>query len=428
VSASSLKDIIEAARKRTVIIRAAGKRYRATLDDLTVLSDEADPFRLHTDARHRDGAWLADVWRKVGRAIHCRGLHYAAIGAAMPNGEKYLNTAKNWAWIQSAAAAARWLGYLDFDAITDERNAAPIFQEFRPPDPGSYITLGGVEVVIPDEITPDVVLDDFRGVQPYNLALFGEKTSLEPVLGPIAGDYGAHLLLPTGEASASMCNNLARIAAEDGRPLIIFYFSDSDPSGWQMAVSVARKFQALEAGFYPDLRWELRPVALTPEQVREYDLPSDPMKDGERRAAAWKAAYGVEQTEIDALATLQPDVLREIASRAISPFFDGSLTYRAQRIRREWEQWAREALVDQIGSEQLDQLRAEAEAKIAELEDEVAALNDAMRIPELDGVDLPPLPDLPEPEVQAENPSKAKRPPNFEPLVVGRSDPRADHP
>ena len=37
---------------------------------------------------------------------------------------------------------------------------------------------------------------------------------------------------------------------------------------------------------------------------------------------------GVEQTEIDALASLQPDLLREIARDAIAPFYDATLDQR----------------------------------------------------------------------------------------------------
>lgn len=407
MSAPSLKAIIEEARRRTVVVRPGGKRYRATLDDLTALTSGNDPFRLDTPANHRDGAWFGDLVGRVERRLHCRGFHYAAIGAPMPDGTNYVNTEKCWIWIQKAAAAARWLGFCEFNDVTDERNAEPVWRPFERPHPRSYFTLGGVEIQVPSEITPDVMLYDFRAVQPFNIALFGEKTSLEPVLGPLARRYEAHLLLPTGEASSTMCKDLAELAAEDGRPLAIFYFSDCDPAGWQMCVSVARKMQALQARFYPELEWSLVPVALTPAQVREHDLPSDPMKDTEKRAAAWTAAYGVEQTEIDALATLQPDVLEGIATDAIDPYCDDGLAAEAWKIKREWEQRARMVLESQVGEDQLEQLRAEAEAKIEELREEVDALNDAMRIPDLDGVQLPDLPDLPEPQAEAQNSAKA---------------------
>ena len=112
---------------------------------------------------------------------------------------------------------------------------------------------------------------------------------------------------------------MASDGAADGRPMVVLYFADCDPSGWQMAISVSRKLQALKALEFDDLELEVHRVALTPEQVREYGLPSTPLKDTERRADKWTAAMGVEQTEIDALAALQPDVLTAMARDAIAP-------------------------------------------------------------------------------------------------------------
>ena len=147
--------------------------------------------------------------------------------------------------------AARWLGYIPFEAITDERNAPPVVRLFEHPEPSSAIAVGGIELSVPEELAPEPMLVDYRGVQPYKLILFGEKTSLEPVLAPIAELGQADLYLPTGEASDTMIQMMARIGAEDGRPMIVFYLSDCDPAGWQMAVSVSRKLQALQALEFP---------------------------------------------------------------------------------------------------------------------------------------------------------------------------------
>ena len=220
--------------------------------------------------------WVASLLAKIDpdRKIHCRGLHYIAIGEIKPNGERYQNTYADWSWLKDEGVkAARWLGYVSFDRITDERNSPPVVRPFEQPAPARYISVGRVETNVPTDLTPVPWLHDFRGVQAYRLAIFGEKTSLEPVLDPIAQDYGADLYLPTGEPSETMVHTLVRVAAEDGRPLVVFYLSDCDPSGWQMCVSVARKLQAFREGFYPDVEFELRPVALTPDQVREHDLP-----------------------------------------------------------------------------------------------------------------------------------------------------------
>jgi hypothetical protein len=74
-------------------------------------------------------------------------------------------------------------------------------------------------------------------------------------------------------------------------------------------------FQAHRDLRYPDLEVQVHQVALTREQVREFGLPSTPLKEKERRAAAWRAKWGHDQTEIDALAALRPDLLEQIAPR-----------------------------------------------------------------------------------------------------------------
>ena len=38
---------------------------------------------------------------------------------------------------------------------------------------------------------------------------------------------------------------MASLTLAEQRPLIVFYFADCDPSGWQMGISVSRKLQAL---------------------------------------------------------------------------------------------------------------------------------------------------------------------------------------
>jgi len=180
----------------------------------------------------------------------------------------------------------------------------------------------GVDVAIPDvaDLEPTPIAQGFEPRQAYAFALFGEKASLEDVLLPIARARQADLYLPTGEISDTLIFKIAKDAAADGRPLVMFTVADCDPAGHQMAVSIGRKLQAFHDLFFPKLHFEVVPVALTVEQVRELGLPSSPLKETERRADRWRQAFGVEQTEIDALATLQPAVLREIVEHAFDPY------------------------------------------------------------------------------------------------------------
>src|SRR5687768_13325983 len=57
--------------------------YKLSMDDLTVLSFQVDPFRLDTPANHKLAAWLADTVTRLGlgdRRIHNRGMHYMILG------------------------------------------------------------------------------------------------------------------------------------------------------------------------------------------------------------------------------------------------------------------------------------------------------------------------------------------------------------
>jgi hypothetical protein len=177
----------------------------------------------------------------------------------------------------------------------------------------------------------------------------------------------------------------------------MFTLSDCDPAGHQMPVSIGRKLQALRDLLFPQLRFEVVPVALTVEQVSELGLPSTPLKETERRASRWREAFGVEQTEIDALATLQPDVLREIIEQAFDPYFDHTLEGRVAEAEAEWLREAQGAIDDQIDPAVLTALREEAAGRLTELESVIADINERLRLA-ADRFTLP-LIEVPQPEV-----------------------------
>ena len=107
------------------------------------------------------------------------------LGQPKGDGNPYTNTDKDWTWLQTTSSHARWLGCVDFDAITDERNAEPLTRHWSRPAPMP-------DAWVPEfaNMVPSAQISDFTGSQLYHLALIGEKSSLESVLGPIADEYG----------------------------------------------------------------------------------------------------------------------------------------------------------------------------------------------------------------------------------------------
>jgi hypothetical protein len=390
------------------IIETARGGINCGLGELTVLSTRIDPYRLDTEAGHRDGKWLAkELNRAIGktRKIHWRGLHYVIVAqgdVCKPNGEIYRNTDDDWTWLSDTAGkAARWLGYIPFERITDNRNTPPIIHRKARVAAEAYLCIG-LDITIPDidDLEPRPVAKGFVARQAYQFAIFGEKASLEDVVAPIARRNEADLYLPTGEISDTQLHQMAKDAAADGRPLIVFILADCDPAGHQMAISIARKLQALRDLLFTNLQFEVVPVALTVEQVRDLGLPSTPLKETEKRADRWRNAFGVEQTEIDALATLQPAALREIIERAFDPYLDRALDERVEDAEAEWTRQAEEALTAHIDQARLETLRREAAERLAEMQDAIDSINERLRLA-ADDFALPDF-EVPEPEVDEE--------------------------
>jgi hypothetical protein len=287
--------------------------------------------------------------------VHIRGLFYIVVSAGIffrpDTGQPFANNPANWVWFQQAVKAARWLRPELFPRFRDERSSPP--QLFAAD--GREIVLGnqGLErslAVLQGagsaeagdfDIRSDIYIPELahflprltdRGAnvppQPYRLAFIGEKSSLGAVLQPLAVEVHAELLLSSGDPSDTHIAELAARAAADPRPFRVLYFSDFDPTGFNMPIAVARKFQALRDLLYPHLDVELHRIALTRAQCVEFELPSTPINHKDKRAARWIDRTGREQTEIDALAALRPEILEQIARAGVAPFHDPTLEVR----------------------------------------------------------------------------------------------------
>ena len=389
-----------------LILETAYEELGYSRADLTVLSAQVDPYRLDTPSGHRDGKWAAEQLKRGfgrDRRTHWRGLHYAIVARGnvrKPDGEVFRNTETDWKWLVDVAGkSARWLGHIPFERITDNRNAEPIIHRKARVSPEAWVSIG-LDFAIPDidDIEPTPGASGFVARQAFQFAIFGEKGSLEEVLLPLAEYYEADLYLPSGEISDSLLYRMAKDAVKDRRPLVVFTVSDCDPSGRQMPISIGRKLQALRDLLFPDLRFEVVPAALTVEQVRDLDLPSTPLKETEKRASRWRKAFGVEQTEIDALATLRPDALREIIDRAFDPYFDRALKASVDTAEQEWLVAAQEAMVEQINNTLLPICASKPRHELEALRTEIDRINEQLHLVAADHVTLPEI-EVPQPEI-----------------------------
>lgn len=147
--------------------------------------------------------------------------------------------------------------------------------------------------------------------QPYSIYLGVEKAGIVEQLSAWFGDLGVGILALGGYSSQTYVDEVARDVSYYGRPAVLLYAGDFDPSG----MDIDRDFTERTGCFAEVVR-----VALNDEQVRTYDLPPQMGKKSDTRAAGFVAKHGaLVQVELDAL---PPDQLRQLYQDALAPYWD----------------------------------------------------------------------------------------------------------
>lgn len=344
------------AAARGLVVREPGKRPRtASGADLLALSDEADPYYCGRDSDVAQAQWFAGLWTDHGsRGAHLRHVHYRAFtaGAARLDGSRYANDADSWKALQRGASRARYLGLVHPEALSDQRNDAPVIGAWPrtsadepAADIGDSFTWASLPSIkaellrawvwIPPvdvEATPgsDLNLPDVtvRGYgyepadQPVLVEAWSEKSSVDDTVRPLCSALHINYLSGTGYLSITRIVELLRRAARDGRPAHVLYVSDFDPAGENMPRQVARQVQFWRERLDIDAEVTLHPVALTAGQVAEYGLPEDFSKPGKGRV------------ELDALIALHPGALESIIRDAITEWRDPRIEARLQAAGR----------------------------------------------------------------------------------------------
>ena len=127
------------------------------------------------------------------------------------------------------------------------------------------------------------------------------------------GYYGFPIVPVAGYVSQTIADDLRELVERDGREAVLLYGGDHDASGRDIERDLIERTAV----------WgHTERVALTPEQVNEYQLPRNPAKDTDSRTKKFAAEFGHVQYEVDALA---PDVLMGLFRSALEPFVDESL-------------------------------------------------------------------------------------------------------
>jgi hypothetical protein len=133
-------------------------------------------------------------------------------------------------------------------------------------------------------------------------------------------------MVTRGYPSLSFLYEAAETIRNTEKPTFLYYFGDRDPSGVDIPRHVEESIRDLAP--YADMHFEL--VAVTPEQIEEYELPTRPTKQTDSRARNFDGF----SVEVDAIPVKQ---LREMVEDCITQHIDhdelerNQLTEQAER-------------------------------------------------------------------------------------------------
>jgi hypothetical protein len=139
-----------------------------------------------------------------------------------------------------------------------------------------------------------------------------EKDALAGVILEETDPYDVPLMVARGFSSITYLYNAARAIAEQGKPAHIYHFGDHDPSGRVSARDIERKL----CQFAPEAEIHFEPVAVLPEQVHDWQLPTRPTK---RKRNTHAKGFRGNSVELDAIPA---DRLRQLVRDCIERHVD----------------------------------------------------------------------------------------------------------
>jgi hypothetical protein len=207
------------------------------------------------------------------------------------------NTTNAYKVLSNLTAEARREG--TFPELTDRTRGIDVPQSFGGPDEAT----DWLQRIYRRDRTENQDVSIFLGV---------EKATMVAQLHAWFGDErGIPVVALGGYASQSLADDVRREVERQGRPAVLLYAGDFDPSG----EDIDRDFAERTGCWDKVIR-----VALDDGQVQRFGLPPAPGKATDSRAASFEARHGeLVQVELESLA---PEDLRQLYADELADYWD----------------------------------------------------------------------------------------------------------
>ncbi len=235
---------------------------------------------------------VLEEYKGMGITVTLRQLYYRLVAQNIIK-----NRLREYKNLGELLSKARLAGLIDWNQIEDRVRQPVASQEWE-----------SIEDLVHSAIS-QFRLPRWMDQNEY-VELWCEKDALSSVLEPICQENHVTLMVNRGYSSSSAMYESSRRISQNAnrRKAFIIYLGDFDPSGEDMVRDIQDRMEV----FRTDVN--VSKLALTPEQIEQYDLPPNPAKMSDSRAAEFVGKHGEDSYEVDAL---PPDVLQMLVTNAI---------------------------------------------------------------------------------------------------------------
>lgn len=266
---------------------------------------EPDTMRASTREVALQARAICEQYRAAGYSLTLRQLYYRFVANGLIE-----NTQKSYKRLGSIVNDARMCGIIDWNHLEDRtRDIEKRGQWDHPRD---------IIAAVAEQFHTDYWAQNDTHVE-----VWVEKEALADVVQQATWPYDVTSLACRGYMSQSEQWTAARrflTYLYSGKRIVVIHLGDHDPSGIDMSrdnEERLRKFLEHDYGCELDWRFEFRRIALTMDQVRQYNPPPNPAKVTDSRFVQYELEYGDESWELDAL---PPEVLTSLINDNLAEF------------------------------------------------------------------------------------------------------------
>ena len=168
--------------------------------------------------------------------------------------------------------------------------------------------------------------------QSKHIEIFIEKDTLSKIFENVAWPFCIRVTACKGYGSTSQLKQYStrsKAAIAQGQTPVVHYYGDFDPSGWDMLNSLQKRLR--EDFKVEGIIWKR--IALTPEIIEEYQLPTNPdaLKHTDSRAKKFMELYGNLSVELEAL---HPRELKNLIHSSLFEELDWEIFDHQQQIEK----------------------------------------------------------------------------------------------